>query len=61
MHPQPQQLLHFLVRMKPTSTNVFLQVAKNCGTHKGKYLGHTEDVEVFTNEISEAYPSSDLQ
>ena len=29
MDPQPHPLLHFLVRMKPTSTNVFLQVAKN--------------------------------
>ena len=29
MDPQPHSLLHFLVRMKPTSTNVFLQVAKN--------------------------------
>ena len=29
MDLQPHPLLHFLVRMKPTSTNVFLQVAKN--------------------------------
>ena len=29
MDPQPHPLLHFLVRMKPTSTNVFLQVGKN--------------------------------
>ena len=28
MDPQPHPLLQFLVRMKPTSTNVFLQVAK---------------------------------
>ena len=27
--PQPHLLLHFLVRMKPTSTVVFRQVAKN--------------------------------
>ena len=27
--PHPHPLLHFLVRMKATSTNVFLQVAKN--------------------------------
>ena len=26
--PQPQPLLHFLVRMKPTSTNVFLRSPK---------------------------------
>ena len=29
MDPQPHTLLHLLVRMKPTSTNVFFQVAKN--------------------------------
>ena len=29
MYPQPHPLLHFLVRMKPTSTNAFLQIAKN--------------------------------
>ena len=29
MDPQPHPLLHLPVRMKPTSTNVFLQVAKN--------------------------------
>ena len=29
MDPQPHPLLHFFVWMKPTSTNVFVQVAKN--------------------------------
>ena len=29
MDPQPHPLLHFLVGMKPMSTNVFVQVAKN--------------------------------
>ena len=29
MDPQPHPLLHFLVRMKQTSTNVFLQVARS--------------------------------
>ena len=33
---QPHPLLHFLVRMKPTSTDVFLQVAKNVEITKGK-------------------------
>ena len=28
MDPQPHPVLHFLVQMKPTSTNVFLQVAE---------------------------------
>ena len=36
MFPQPQPLLHFLVRMKLTSTNVFLQVAKNVEVTRGK-------------------------
>ena len=29
MDPQPHPFLHFLARMEPISTNVFLQVAKN--------------------------------
>ena len=33
---QPRLLLHFLVRMKPTPTNVFLQVAKNMEVTRGK-------------------------
>ena len=36
MDPQPHPLLHFLVRMKPTSTNVFLQIAKNVEVTRGK-------------------------
>ena len=32
MYP-PHPLLHFVVRIKLTSTNVFLQVAKKCGRH----------------------------
>ena len=36
MDPQPHSLLHFLVRVKPTSTNVFLQVAKNVEVTSGK-------------------------
>ena len=36
MDPQPHPLLHFLVRMKPRSTNVFLQVAKNVEVTRGK-------------------------
>ena len=61
MDPQPHPLLHFLVRMKQTSTNVVLQVAENCGSHKEKDLGCPEDVEVFPNQISETYPSPDRQ
>ena len=29
MDPKPHPLLHYHVRMKPMSTNIFLQVAKN--------------------------------
>ena len=36
MDPQPHPLLHFLVRMKPTSTDVFLRVAKNLNVTRGK-------------------------
>ena len=36
MDPQTHPLLHFLIRMKPTSTNVFLQVAKNVEVTRGK-------------------------
>ena len=36
MDPQPHPLLHFLVWMKPASTNVFLQVARNVEVTRGK-------------------------
>ena len=36
MDPQLHPLLHFFVRMKPTSTNIFLQVAKNVEVTRGK-------------------------
>ena len=42
MDTQPHPLLHFLVRMKPMSTNVFLQVAKmlkSQGERSGLYGG----------------------
>ena len=35
MDPQPHPLLHFLVWMKPTSINVFLQVTKNVEVTRG--------------------------
>ena len=46
MDPQPHPFLHFLVRIKLTST---------------KDLDGMEDVEVFPSQISEAYPSPDRQ
>ena len=36
MDPQPHPLLHFFVRMKLTSTNVFLQVSKIMEVTRGK-------------------------
>ena len=36
MDPQPRPFLHFLVRMKPMSTSIFLQVAKNVKVTSGK-------------------------
>ena len=36
MDPQPHPILHFLVRMKPTSANVFLQITKNVEVTRGK-------------------------
>ena len=59
MIPQPHPLLHFLGRKKPTSTNDFLH--QKCGSHKGKHLGCTEDVQEFPSQIFEAYPSPDWQ
>ena len=61
MDSQPHPLLHFLDRMKIKSTNVFPQVAKECGSHKGKYPGCTEDVEVFPSQISEVYATPNWQ
>ena len=39
MDPQHHPLLDFLVQMKPTSTNVFLQFAKNVEVTRGKICG----------------------
>ena len=61
MDPQPHPLLHFLVRMKPTSTKVSLQVAKNVDVTSGKDLRCTVDVEVFPSQVFEAYASPDWQ
>ena len=61
MDPQPRPLLHFLARMKPTSTNVFLLVAKNVEVTRGKDLDCKEDVEVSSSQISEAHASPDCQ
>ena len=36
MDPQPHPLLHFVVRMKSTSANVFLHIDKNMEVTRGK-------------------------
>ena len=38
MDPQLKSLLHFLIQMEPTFTNVFLQVSKNLEVTRGKIL-----------------------
>ena len=59
MDPQPHPLLLFLVRMKPTSTNVFFQVAKNVKVSRGKIWAVGRMLKCL--RISEAYPSPDWQ
>ena len=60
MDPQPRPLLHFLVRMK-LRPRMSSSGRQKCGSHKGKDLGCTEDVQVFPSQISEVYPSPDWQ
>ena len=56
MDPQP----HPLSRLNETQFHECLSSGRQkCGSHKGKDLGCTEDVEVFPSQISEAYPSPD--
>ena len=55
MDPQPHPVFHFLVRMKPTSTNDFLLVAKNVEVTRGKIW--TVRWKVLPSQIFEAYPS----
>ena len=58
MNSQPHPFLHFLVRMKPTSTNVFIQVAKIVEITRGNIFAARR---MFPSQISEAYPSPDWQ
>ena len=61
MDPQSHPLLHFFIRMKPkpTSTNVFLQIAKNMEVTRRKIWAVRRCSSVFPSQISEAYPSPD--
>ena len=52
MDPQPHPLLHFLVGMKPTSRNVFLQVFKNVEVTRGNVWAVRR---MFPSQISEAH------
>ena len=61
MDPQPHPLLHFLIRMKPTSMNVFLHVAKNVEVTRGKIWDVQRMLKCFPSQISEAYPSPEWQ
>ena len=53
MDPQPHPLLHFLVRMKPTTTNVFLQVATNSKVTRGKIW--------YVRRMSKWFPATSLK
>ena len=53
MDPQPHPLFHLFVRMKPTSTNVFLQVAKNVEVTRGKILA--------VRKMSKCFPAKPLK
>ena len=47
-----------LPRLNETNVHERLSSGRQkCGSHKGKNLGCTEDVQVFPSQISEAYPS----
>ena len=56
MDPQPYPLLHFLVRMKPTSTNVFLQVAKNVEVTRGNIWAVRRMLKCFPTKSLELIP-----
>ena len=61
MDLQPHPLLHIC---RPIETDVLECISwgrQKCGSHKGKDLGCTEDVVVFSSQISESYPSPDWQ
>ena len=61
MYPQPHPLLHFLVRMEPTSRNVFLQVAKNVEVISGKIRAVRRMLKCFPAKSLKPYPSPDWQ
>ena len=60
MDPQSHPLLHYLVRMKPTSTNIFLEVAKNVKVTRGKIWAVRRMLK-YSQPNPEAYHSPDWQ
>ena len=56
MDPQLHPLLHFLVRMKSMSTNVFLQVAKNVKVTKGKMCSVRRMLKCFPAKFLKLIP-----
>ena len=56
MDPQPHPHLHFLVWMKPTSTNVFLQVVKNVEVTRGKIWAVRMMLKCFPNKSLNLVP-----
>ena len=59
MDPQPHPIMHYLVRIKPTSTNVFLQVTTTVEVTSGKIWDVRRILKC--SQISEAYPSPNWQ
>ena len=48
IYPQPHIFLYILVRIKPTDVHECLSSDRQkCGSHKGKDLGCTDDVEML--------------
>ena len=56
MDPQPHPLLHFLVQMKPMSTNVFLQVAKNVEVTRGNFWAVRRMLKCFPAKSQKLIP-----
>ena len=61
MDPQPHPILHFLVRMKLTSPDVFLQVVKNVKVTREKIWPLRKMLKVFPSQIAESYPLPNWQ
>ena len=56
MDRQPHTPQHFLVRLKQTSTNIFLQVAKNVGVTRGKICAVRRMLKCFPTKSLKLIP-----